>query len=188
MKKTGANYHKMTGRGLFNHVVELKDDMEKKIKSPITVIQCEYQGVPIYVVTGFESREDAVKAAQYAAQCAKAARKTHMSDDIKSIEELEEKIKKRRKQPMETLTKKKIKKLSERILDCYGGSLCDEKFYKRRVVKTRKEHRCLGCRNFFPPGMFAIHESGLIPDEQEFFSVYLCENCITEAIDEIEKD
>src|SRR6056297_1190644 len=93
MKQTGANYHKMTGRGLFNHVVELKDDMEKKIKSSITVIQCEYQGVPIYVVTGFDSREDAVKAAQYA----KAARKTHMSADIKSIEELEEKIKKGRK-------------------------------------------------------------------------------------------
>lgn len=49
-------------------------------------------------------------------------------------------------------------------------------FYcEREVKKTRKDHKCLGCRDKLPAGSSAFHISGVA--EGDFSAYYLCVPC-----------
>ncbi|PID03622.1 hypothetical protein CSV67_02985 [Sporosarcina sp. P2] len=45
----------------------------------------------------------------------------------------------------------------------------------RKVNKTRKDHRCLGCQDLIPKGEKAINNSGVF--EGDFYNYYLCSPC-----------
>jgi hypothetical protein len=47
--------------------------------------------------------------------------------------------------------------------------------YEERMVKTRKSHRCFGCRKEFPKGRRILYNKGLF--DGKFFSGYLCSPC-----------
>ena len=49
---------------------------------------------------------------------------------------------------------------------------------QRKVNKTRKPHRCTGCRKRFPAGSWLWYQSGVW--DGEFYSGYMCQPCYQE--------
>lgn len=48
-------------------------------------------------------------------------------------------------------------------------------FNTRKVVKTRKPHKCFGCKEEIKKGQEAVNNSGLYEDH--FYNYYLCLEC-----------
>ena len=47
-----------------------------------------------------------------------------------------------------------------------------------KVIKTRKEHPCLICKNVIPKGNKTVRDIIIDSDVDEFYVVYICEKCV----------
>ena len=61
-----SSFHKMTPCDLFDHMKQLREEVGKIPQPQITVVECDHQKIPVYIVAGFDSREEALYAANYA--------------------------------------------------------------------------------------------------------------------------
>lgn len=66
----------------------------------------------------------------------------------------------------------------------YFGDSSEVDNYTRKLVKTRKPHKCAICDNVIDAGNMMIRESGFMPDEGPVSS-YQCTDCLDKYIDEM---
>lgn len=58
----------------------------------------------------------------------------------------------------------------------------DLKCHKEKVVKCRKEHKCVNCGKVIKAGEHALYENGFYSGEP--VSAYICLSCIEEWLEE----